>query len=119
MDYDRDGNGLGSAAEIRLVSRETYVEELFEAFEDFDRDGNGFISTAELNKAARAIFREADVDGDEQISFEEFVSHRADEEGEGGAFEGEHFDELIHEGFEVAMGNSLRQAAWGRAMHGP
>ncbi len=120
--YDLDGNGFISVAEIRVAKREKFtVEELFEAFEDFVRDGNGFISAAELNKVARAIAREVDVDGDEQISFEEFASHGADEEGEGGAFEGEHLglDELILEGLKEAMGYSLRQAAWGRAMRGP
>lgn len=74
-------------------------EEIKEAFKVFDKDGNGFISSAELkhvmtnlgtwSPAVRAaltapgeklsenevneMIREADVDGDGQINYEEFV----------------------------------------------
>ena len=65
--------------EIRASSPES-----LEAFRWFDRDGNGFISAFELqsvgseigdllsdDKAAEMI-REMDIDGDGQISYEEF-----------------------------------------------
>jgi len=59
-------------------------EELKEAFNVFDKDGNGFISASELrhvmtnlgekltDKEIDEMIREADVDGDGQISYEEF-----------------------------------------------
>ena len=63
----------------------TTEEELIEAFKVFDRDGNGFISAAELrhvmtnlgekltDEEVDEMIREADVDGDGQINYEEFV----------------------------------------------
>ncbi|MGF1924183.1 MAG: EF-hand domain-containing protein [Bacteroidia bacterium] len=60
-------------------------EELIEAFEVFDRDGNGLISAAELRhvmtnlgkklteEEVDEIIREADIDGDGGINYEEFV----------------------------------------------
>merc|ERR1740139_1540782 len=61
-------------------------EELIEAFKVFDRDGNGFISAAELrhvmtnlgekltDEEVDEMIREADVDGDGQINYEEFTT---------------------------------------------
>eukprot|EP00949_MAST-11_sp_MAST-11-sp1_P004691 g4691.t1 len=60
-------------------------EEIMEAFKVFDKDGNGFISAAELrhimtnlgekltDEEVDEMIREADIDGDGQINYEEFV----------------------------------------------
>ncbi|XP_062557052.1 calmodulin-A-like [Armigeres subalbatus] len=60
-------------------------EELMEAFRIFDRDGNGLISAEELRAALHSfgeqlsdeeieeLLREADVNSDGQIDYEEFV----------------------------------------------
>merc|ERR1711966_425142 len=64
---------------------EEQIAEFKEAFSLFDRDGNGFISAAELrhvmtnlgekptDEEVDEMIREADVDGDGQINYEEFV----------------------------------------------
>ena len=61
------------------------AEEIKEAFKVFDKDGNGFISAAELrhimtnlgeklsDEEVDEMIREADIDGDGQINYEEFV----------------------------------------------
>ena len=63
----------------------TWTHTLIEAFKVFDRDGNGFISAAELrhvmtnlgekltDEEVDEMIREADVDGDGQINYEELV----------------------------------------------
>ncbi|XP_069114939.1 calmodulin-like [Argopecten irradians] len=61
-------------------------EELKVAFRAFDKDGNGFISKDELRhvmtnlgerlteEQADEMIREADIDGDGQVNYEEFLS---------------------------------------------
>ena len=51
-------------------------KEHFEAFKDFDRNGNRFISESELREVAESMINAADVDGDGQINYEEFVKPR-------------------------------------------
>ena len=61
-------------------------EEIREAFRVFEKDGNGFISAAELHHIminlgeklpdveVDEMLREADIDGDGQVNYEEFVT---------------------------------------------
>merc|ERR1711985_32622 len=74
-EVDADGNGTIDFAEfLSLMSRKVKdadsEEELMEAFKVFDKDGNGFISSVELR---HEMTREADVDGDGQVNYDEFV----------------------------------------------
>ncbi|XP_051120628.1 calmodulin-like [Andrographis paniculata] len=69
----------------RKHREENVGEELKEAFKVFDRDQDGFISAVELrnvmmnmgerlsHEEAEQMIREADVDGDGLVSFDEFV----------------------------------------------
>ncbi|KAF0892074.1 hypothetical protein E2562_013469 [Oryza meyeriana var. granulata] len=89
-EVDADGSGnidfqefLGLMA--RKMKDKDSEEELREAFRVFDKDQNGFISAAELRQVMANIgerltdeevgemILEADVDGDGQINYEEFV----------------------------------------------
>merc|ERR1712171_1534 len=89
-EVDADGNGTIDFPEfLSLMARKMRdtdtEEELIEAFKVFDRDGNGLISAAELrhvmtnlgekltDEEVDEMIREADVDGDGQINYEEFV----------------------------------------------
>lgn len=61
-------------------------EEIREAFRVFDKEGNGFISTAELaavmtnigevlsEEETEELIAEADIDGDGNVNYEEFVA---------------------------------------------
>merc|ERR1712167_206312 len=89
-EVDDDGNGniefneflKMMAAKMKDTDSE---EEIKEAFKVFDKDGNGFISAAELrhvmtnlgekltDEEVDEMIREADVDGDGQINYDEFV----------------------------------------------
>merc|ERR1712232_1295074 len=89
-EVDADGNGSVDFPEfLSLTARKMKdtdtEEELIESFKVFDRGGNGFISAAELrhvmtnlgeklaDEEVDDMIREADVDGDGQINYEEFI----------------------------------------------
>uniref|UniRef100_A0ACD5ZTM7 Uncharacterized protein n=1 Tax=Avena sativa TaxID=4498 RepID=A0ACD5ZTM7_AVESA len=95
-DVDADGNGTIEFAEfLALMSRQHEAahaadggspeEELREAFGVFDRDHDGHISKAELrhvmislgekltDEEVEGMIAEADLDGDGQVNFDEFV----------------------------------------------
>ena len=75
--FDKDGNGFISLEEMGLSLRESFtVDEMAAAFEDFDHDGNGFISDAELSLVVKEMVHMADTDGNELITFEEFLKNR-------------------------------------------
>ena len=89
-EVDADGNGTIDFPEFltmmaKKMKNNDSEEEILEAFKVFDRDGNGFISAAELrhimtnlgekmsDSEVDDMIREADLDGDGQINYEEFV----------------------------------------------
>ena len=89
-EIDIDGSGTIDFQEfLSLMARKSQdndvEDELIEAFKVFDRDGNGLISAAELrhvmmnlgekltDEEADEMIREADIDGDGHINYEEFV----------------------------------------------
>ncbi|KAL2486882.1 Calmodulin-like protein 8 [Abeliophyllum distichum] len=89
-EVDSDGNGTIEFAEfLNLMAKkmkETDAEEeLKEAFKVFDKDQNGYISANELrhvminlgekltDEEVEQMIREADLDGDGQVNYEEFV----------------------------------------------
>lgn len=96
-EVDADGSGTIDFPEfLSLMARYIQIslrkmkdtdteEELVEAFKVFDRDGNGLISAAELRHVMTNLgekltddevdemIREADIDGDGHINYEEFV----------------------------------------------
>ncbi|XP_022846949.1 calmodulin-like protein 8 isoform X1 [Olea europaea var. sylvestris] len=89
-EVDSDGNGTIEFTEfLNLMSKkmkETDAdEELKEAFKVFDKDQNGYISANELrhvminlgekltDEEVEQMIKEADLDGDGQVNYEEFV----------------------------------------------
>ncbi|KAG6664809.1 hypothetical protein I3843_02G103100 [Carya illinoinensis] len=89
-EVDADGNGTIEFAEflnlmVKKMKETDAEEELKEAFKVFDKDQNGFISASELrhvminlgekltDEEVQQMIREADLDGDGQVNYEEFV----------------------------------------------
>ncbi|CAN6867445.1 unnamed protein product [Brassica oleracea] len=89
-EVDADGNGTIDFPEFLILMAKKMKdtdseEELKEAFRVFEKDQNGFISAAELrhvmtnlsekltDEEVEEMVREADVDGDGQKNYEEFV----------------------------------------------
>jgi len=88
---DQDGDGDINFHEfVWLMTREfkdsDVEDEIREAFRVFDKEGNGFISTAELAEVMQTIGEvlspqeteeltaQADIDGDGNVNYEEFVA---------------------------------------------
>ncbi|MEU4843866.1 EF-hand domain-containing protein [Streptomyces gilvosporeus] len=89
-EVDKDDNGTINFAEFlslmarQVTSNNDEEDEIREAFHVFDKDGNGVISSSELRHVMTSLgekltddevdemLREADVDGDGQINYEEF-----------------------------------------------
>lgn len=83
---DTDGDGCISFEEFTSLVRPIYDQSgvaLRQAFELFDEDGSGYIERAELSLMLRKlgfgwqgghVFASADSDGDDRVSFEEFVA---------------------------------------------
>ncbi|XP_069313610.1 calmodulin-1-like [Eulemur rufifrons] len=89
-EVDADGNGTIDFSEfLTMMTRKTKdienKEEIREVFHVFGKDGNGSISAGELHhvmtnvgekltdKEVDEVSREADIDGDGQVNYEEFV----------------------------------------------
>ena len=90
-DADTDGNGTIDFSEfltmmVRQMTDLESQEDFRGQFNVFDKDGNGLISAAELrhvltnlgenftDKAIDDMIKEADIDGDGQINYDEFVT---------------------------------------------
>ncbi|KAJ4969541.1 hypothetical protein NE237_016242 [Protea cynaroides] len=89
-EVDVDGNGTIEFGEFlslmaRKMKETDAEEELKEAFKVFDKDQNGYISATELrhvminlgekltDEEVDQMIKEADLDGDGQVNYEEFV----------------------------------------------
>ncbi|XP_004302046.1 PREDICTED: calmodulin-like protein 11 [Fragaria vesca subsp. vesca] len=90
-EVDIDGNGTIEFGEflnvmVRKMKENDADEELKEAFKVFDKDQDGYISPNELrnvminlgerltDEEAEQMIREADLDGDGLVNYEEFVT---------------------------------------------
>ena len=89
-EIDSDGNGSVDFPEFltmmanKMKENNNNKDEIHEIFKVFDKEGNGFISVAELShvmtnlgeelteEEVKEMIKEADVDGDGQVSYEDF-----------------------------------------------
>ena len=89
-EVDIDGNGSIDFPEFltimarKMKENNNKDEEIHEIFKVFDKEGNGFISVAELShvmislgeeiteEEVKEMIKEADIDGDGQVSYEDF-----------------------------------------------
>uniref|UniRef100_A0A8C6QEE3 EF-hand domain-containing protein n=1 Tax=Nannospalax galili TaxID=1026970 RepID=A0A8C6QEE3_NANGA len=75
-EVDAVGNGTIDFPEfLTMMARkvkDTGSEEVREAFRVFDKDGNGYIKKL-TDEEADEVIQEADVDGNRQVNYEEFV----------------------------------------------
>lgn len=84
-EVDADGNHHFLTVMARKMKDTDSAQEIKEAFRVFDKEGKGFISAAELrnvmtnlgekltDEEVDEMIRDADIDGDGQINYEEFV----------------------------------------------
>ncbi|KAL8187775.1 UNVERIFIED_CONTAM: hypothetical protein K2H54_055739 [Gekko kuhli] len=89
-EVDADGNDFPEFLTMmaRKMKDTDNKEEILKTFSVFDKDGNGYISAAELchvmtnlgekltDEEADEMIQEADIDGDGQVNYEEFVQMR-------------------------------------------
>jgi len=90
-EVDADGGGTIDFNEflglmVRTMKETGQKDELIEAFQAFDKAGNNYVTSFELRNLyynigeylvpedIESLMKEADVDGDGQIDFEEFVN---------------------------------------------
>ncbi|MCE0481384.1 calmodulin-like 3 [Datura stramonium] len=89
VDADHDNGAMEFTEFLNLISKKMketdQEEELKEAFKVFDKDQNGYISANDLrhvminlgekltDEEAEQMIKEADLDGDGQVNFDEFV----------------------------------------------
>jgi calmodulin len=89
-EIDIDGNGSIDFPEFltmmarKMKENNNIKDEIHEIFKVFDKEGNGFISVAELShvmislgeelteEEVKEMIKEADIDGDGQVSYEDF-----------------------------------------------
>ncbi|KAL8026355.1 hypothetical protein ABFX02_14G021200 [Erythranthe guttata] len=87
-EIDSDGNGTIELDEflIHMAKKLKEIDEAKETFKVFDIDQNGYISANEIrqklghkltDEEVNQMIREADLDGDGRISFDEFVKNMA------------------------------------------
>lgn len=89
-EVDGDGNGTIDFQEfVEMMAKKMKdtdsEEEIREAFKVFDKDGSGYIDSSELRQVMTTLgekltdeevdemIQEADIDGDGQVNYEEFV----------------------------------------------
>ena len=89
-EIDIDDNGSIDFPEFltmmarKMKENNNHKDEIHEIFKVFDKEGNGFISVAELShvmtslgeelteEEVKEMIKEADIDGDGQVSYEDF-----------------------------------------------